>query len=147
MRSVLFHEYARFSGRRSKVNLFWENKPRQSAGVYEASIRRLTALIEMDPSRGQVSYSRQGESRYGLGNERPASLFYKLFLIDVHGRSTRRLCKWVRDGRMHRDFTRHLRSTGKGIDYTQLVEYNTSVHVPTSSCCKDCTETNRRIWC
>jgi len=138
-RSVLFHEYAAFSHRRRAVTLFWENDGRQNKGRYEESIRRLTALVELDPSVDPSSFSRQGEAMYGLGHARPASLFYRLFLIDVHGRSTKPICSWVRDGTMHKDFTRHLRADGKGIDYARLADYNTSAHVRLA-----CTD---RIWC
>ena len=138
VRSVLFHEYALYSARRkaAKVPTFYET-PRP--GVRERSIRRLTALIGLDPNVPADAYSAEEAARYGVGRARPAALFYRLFLIDVHTQTTRPLCPWVRSARMHRDFTKHIRPDGRGIDYSALESYNTSLYVPVG--CSD------RIFC
>ena len=57
---------------------------------------------------------------------RPLALFYQLFLIDVQQRKATQLCPFVRSGAMHRDFQKHLRPDGAGIDYTPLQSYDTS---------------------
>ena len=57
---------------------------------------------------------------------RDLSLFYKLFLIDPKERKAVQLCPFVKTGIMHKDFQKFLRKDGLGIDYSQLLEYDTA---------------------
>ncbi len=56
---------------------------------------------------------------------RTTDLFYKLFLINVKERKARQLCPFVKTGIMHNSFQKYLRPDGIGIDYTNLVEFDT----------------------
>ena len=134
IRSVLFHEYAVFSKRRGKVRQYTEQGTRESGKRKAAALRRLTSLIGIDPSVDPSTFSHREEARYGLGTAREASLFYRLFRIDVNRHTAAPLCGWVRSGQMHRQFTRYLRPDGNGIDYSNLVTFNTSLYTqPTCS--------------
>lgn len=53
-------------------------------------------------------------------------LFYKLFLIDVGQQRTRQLCPFVKSGIMHRSFHKYLRPDGLGLDYSNLIDYDTN---------------------
>ena len=57
---------------------------------------------------------------------RDLQLFYKLFLIDPTRRKASPLCPFVNPGHMHTHFQPHLRPDGKGLDYSQLVNYDTT---------------------
>ena len=47
--------------------------------------------------------------------------FYKVFGIDVRAKTANRnLCNFVQPGIMHRQFMKHLRSDGMGIDYEKI---------------------------
>ncbi len=56
---------------------------------------------------------------------RTTDLFYKLFLINVKERKARQLCPFVKTGIMHNAFQKFLRPDGVGIDYSNLMEYDT----------------------
>lgn len=61
------------------------------------------------------------EVRYGVGNARSLSTFYDTFGIDVKKKYCQKnLCSFVQFGTMHRDFVRHLRPDGMGIDYSKI---------------------------
>jgi hypothetical protein len=121
--SVVFHEYAVKSKRRSKVHMFWENT--KYAGMGQKSLKRATSVIGMAPDIDPASWDHSEIDRYGLGKVRPLSLFYKLFLINTHERKATQLCPFVKSGIMHREFQINLRSDGMGIDYSSLENYDT----------------------
>ena len=123
--SVVFHEYADMSSRRKKIHMFWENTDRH-AGEGQKSLKRATYIIGMAPaSLDKTSFDHTEENVYGIGKVRSLDLFYKLFLIDRQARKTTQICPFVRSGKMHRDFQRHLRPDGLGIDYSKLENYDT----------------------
>lgn len=121
--SVVFHEYADNSKRRKKIHMFWENTGH--AGEGGKSLRRATSVIGMAPDIDASTWDHSELDRYGLGNERDVSLFYKLFLIDPQKRLAASLCPFVTSGVMHRDFQPFLRPDGNGIDYSFLSDYPT----------------------
>lgn len=51
--------------------------------------------------------------------------FYRLFLIDSKKRTAVQLCPFVKSGKMHNSFQRHLKPNGMGIDYAKLHDFNT----------------------
>lgn len=57
---------------------------------------------------------------------RDLSLFYKLFLIDVKERKATQLCPFVKSGLMHNAFQPKVRPDRLGIDYSQLLNYDTA---------------------
>ena len=123
--SVVFHEYADMSSRRKKIHMFWENTDRH-AGEGQKSLKRATYIIGMAPaSLDKTSFDHTEENVYGIGKVRSLDLFYKLFLIDRQARKTTQICPFVRSGKMHRDFQKHLRPDGLGIDYSKLENYDT----------------------
>jgi hypothetical protein len=121
--SVVFHEYAVKSKRRSKVHMFWENT--KFVGMGQRSLKRATSIVGMAPDIDPESWDHSEIDRYGLGTVRPLSLFYKLFLIDTHERKATQLCPFVKSGIMHRDFQGLLRTDGMGINYSLLETYDT----------------------
>jgi len=121
--SVVFHEYAVRSSRRKKVHMFWENTGHQGWG--QKSLKRGTAVIGMAPDMDPADWDHSELDRYGLGPVRNVTLFYKLFLIDVHARKATQLCPFVKSGLMHKAFQPHLRPDGLGIDYSGLENYDT----------------------
>eukprot|EP01031_Cornospumella_fuschlensis_P035407 gene35407-42917_t len=123
VRSVIFHEYASRSARRRKVHMFWENN--KHAGEGQRSIRRATAVVQLAPDLDPTTWDHSELEKYGLGTVRTTSQFYQLFLIDTHERKAVQICPFVKSGIMHRDFTAFLRPDGLGIDYSQLITYNT----------------------
>jgi hypothetical protein len=76
---------------------------------------------DLDPS----TYEHAEEQKYGLGAVRKLDLFYKLFLVDPVKRKAVQLCPFVRSGKMHKEFQKHLRSDGMGIDYSRLEHFDT----------------------
>lgn len=124
--SVVFHEYAQKSSRRHKVHFFWENKGRSNADSM-ASLKRLTALIGMAPD--VVDFDSTDADKYGLGTVRQVDEFYRIFMVDVIKRQAKPLCKFVKSGVMHRDFSAKLRPDGRGVDYALLAEYDTTTAI------------------
>jgi [Skp1-protein]-hydroxyproline N-acetylglucosaminyltransferase len=64
--SVVFHEYADNSKRRSKIHMFWENGGKHQ-GEAGRSLARAMAIIGMAPDMDPASYDHTEEGRYGLG--------------------------------------------------------------------------------
>eukprot|EP01031_Cornospumella_fuschlensis_P023507 gene23507-28513_t len=122
--SVVFHEYADNSARRKKIHMFWENGGH--AGEGQKSLRRATAVIGMAPDVDPKTWDHSEIDKYGLGKVRDLQLFYKLFLIDPTRRKASPLCPFVNPGHMHTHFQPHLRPDGKGLDYSQLANYDTT---------------------
>jgi len=61
------------------------------------------------------------EDIYGLGAVRTPEKFYETFGIDVLKKKAQpHLCRFVADGKMHRQFIPKLRSDGMGIDYSTI---------------------------
>ena len=74
-------------------------------------------LPEVDP----VTLDHREEDRYGAGSVRSLDKFFTTFVIVVHRkRRERHLCSFVQAGKMHRDFQKHLRPDGMGIDYKNI---------------------------
>jgi hypothetical protein len=121
--SVVFHEYAVKSKRRTKVHMFWENT--KHAGEGKKSLLRATSVIHLAEDIDAASWDHSELDRYGIGTDRDYKLFYKLFLIDVQARKATQLCPFVKSGLMHNHFTPHLRPNGLGIDYSQLNNFDT----------------------
>lgn len=120
--SVIFHEYAVNSKRRKGVHAFWEN-PGGKGG--RDAMRRMVAITKMAPDIDPSSYAHEHEELYGLGTERPVELFYKVFGMDVRKKTLPgEMCKFVKSGLMHNTFSPSLRPDGKGIDYSQLTDFN-----------------------
>ena len=121
--SVVFHEYAVNSPRRNKVKMFWENNKHNGEGP--KSLKRATSVIRMNLHINPSEWDHSETNRYGLGTVRDVELFYKLFLIDRENEKATQLCPFVKSGIMHRNFQPHLRPDGLGIDYSQLVDFDT----------------------
>lgn len=64
--SVVFHEYADHSKRRSKIHMFWENSAKHQ-GEGKKSLARATSIIHMAPDIDPASWDHTEEQRYGLG--------------------------------------------------------------------------------
>ena len=79
----------------------------------------------MAPDIDPATWDHSELDRYGLGSVRDLQLFYKLFLIDTHARTSVQLCPLVTSGVMHRDFMPYMRADGNGIDYSPLQNYDT----------------------
>jgi len=122
--SVVFHEYAEKSNRRKKIHMFWENSESHK-GEGQKSLRRSMAVVGMAPDIDPSTYDHSESEKYGLGNVRELSLFYKLFLIDPLARKATQLCPFVKSGIMHKNFQPHLRPDGLGIDYSALNDFDT----------------------
>lgn len=80
----------------------------------------------MAPDLDPNSWDHSELEKYGLGKVRSLDLFYKLFLINPVERKAIQLCPFVKTGIMHNEFQKYLRSDGLGIDYTQLVNFDTA---------------------
>lgn len=115
--SVVFHEYATKSSRRSKIHMFWENSPKHK-GEGVKSLKRLMSIIKMARDIPDAEWDHSEQNRYGIGNVRDLDQFYKLFLIDANKRTSVQLCPFVKSGAMHRQFMPYLRSNRMGIDYS-----------------------------
>ena len=83
---------------------------------------RLLGIVHMNPEVDPAKWDHTEEDRYGLGGVRTPEQFYTTFGIDVVNKVTEdHLCKFVdTGGRMHKEFTPHLRSDGMGIDYSKI---------------------------
>ena len=122
--SVVFHEYAERSSRRKKIPMFWENSAaHRGAGV--KALKRSMSIIGMAPDVPPEEWDHSEIDKYGIGNVRSVDLFYKLFLIDVQARKATQLCPFVKSGKMHNNFQRYLRPDGRGIDYSNLENFDT----------------------
>lgn len=112
-KSIAFHEYATKSSRRNKIPLFWENT-NTYAGEEKKSLKRGLSIIKMANDIPDSEWNHQDIDKYGLGNVRDYSLFYKIFLIDAKNRNSIQLCPIVTSGKLHNDFHKHLREDGLG---------------------------------
>ncbi len=126
--SVVFHEYAERSSRRKKIHMFWENTGHKGEG--QRSLKRATSIIGMAPDVDPSAWDHSEIDKYGLGKVRPLDLFYKVFSIDVKERSAVQLCPFVKTGIMHKQFQKHLRPNGLGIDYGPLQDFDVKKLLP-----------------
>ena len=120
--SICFHHYAEGVNekKRHAVKHFWENSKSFSGSGVKAMFR-LLGIVHMNPEISRERWDHTEEKRYGLGGVRAPELFYDIFGIDVVRKKTEHhLCEFVEGGKMHRDFTSHLRPDGMGIDYSQI---------------------------
>jgi len=123
-RSVCFHHYAvgKNAKARNNVKHFWENG-NMYKGTGKKAMSRLLGIVHMNPEVDPSSWDHTEEDKYGLGGVRTPEKFYKLFGIDVVKKTTQgHLCQFVHEhgGKMHKQFTPHLRSDGMGVDYTNI---------------------------
>ena len=127
--SVAFHPYHR----KSKPPMFWENS-NQHKGEGRKSARRVQELIRMRGTAGTAGavggagayatheYDATESAWYGLGSERHADDFYRVFGVDRDAKKiTKDLCRWSTSGKMHRQLTAHMRPDKKGIDYDSAI--------------------------
>jgi hypothetical protein len=126
---VCYHHYAESPAgheERDQVPTFYENSERyKGSGI--AGMKRLLAIVHMnrpdpaDPTGANASYNRIEEDRYGLGGVRTPEKLLRMLGMNVEKLEMEgHLCKFVREGLMHRLFTPHLRPDGMGIDYTSI---------------------------
>lgn len=122
-RSVCFHHYAvgKNAAIRNKVHHFWENSNRY-AGTGKAAMKRLLGIVHMIPEVDSSEWDHTEEQRYGIGNVRTPEKFYHTFGIHVLDKEIEKhLCSFVDEGgRMHQQFTPHLRADGMGIEYSEI---------------------------
>mmetsp|Transcript_9397 Transcript_9397/g.13940 ORF Transcript_9397/g.13940 Transcript_9397/m.13940 type:complete len:535 (-) Transcript_9397:52-1656(-) len=121
-RSVCFHMYAEGvnKAKRKKVSLFWEH-----ANLYKGAgkdgMRRLKKIIHMGDKHDHNEYNHADEHKYGIGKVREPEKFFETFGIHTDSETTENhLCSFVQSGKMHVDFSRHLRPDGMGIDYGKI---------------------------
>jgi hypothetical protein len=85
------------------------------------AMTRLLGIVHMNPEVDTSTWDHTDEDIYGLGGVRTPEQFYNIFGIDVVEKTTEgHLCKFVAEGRMHKEFTPFLRKDGMGIDYSQI---------------------------
>ena len=108
--------------------MFWEHSEAHK-GEGQKALRRSMAVVRMALDIEEDTYDHTETDKYGLGQVRDVDLYYKLFLINRTERKAVQLCPFVRPGHMHRDFQKHLRPDGLGIDYGKLVNYDTEKYL------------------
>lgn len=83
---------------------------------------RLLGIVHMNPEVPVENWNHTEEDVYGIGAVRKPEKFYEIFGIDVAKKTIEgHLCSFVHEGgKMHREFTPHLRPDGMGIDYSQI---------------------------
>jgi [Skp1-protein]-hydroxyproline N-acetylglucosaminyltransferase len=122
-RSVCFHHYAVGDNARvrAKVHHFWENDNKY-AGTGRKAMKRLLNLVHMNPEDPVDSWDHTDEKLYGVGGVRTPEQFYETFGINVVDKKVQgHLCRFVDlSADMHKQFTKHLRSDGMGIDYNEI---------------------------
>jgi len=121
-RSVCFHHYAQGKNKaaRNKVHHHWENADRYK-GVGIQAMARLLGIVKMNPETSIDKWLHTEEDRYGIGNVRTPEHFYKVFGVDVVKKTTiPNLCNFVKPGVMHKEFMKHLRTDGMGLDYENI---------------------------
>lgn len=122
-RSVCFHHYAvgKNAKIRNKVHHFWENTNKY-AGTGKKAMKRLLGIVHMIPEVDEAEWDHAELETYGIGGVRAPEHFYEIFGIHIHEKKVEgHLCSFVdTGGRMHKDFTPHLRADGMGIDYSKI---------------------------
>jgi len=119
-RSICFHTYASGHEERNKVPHFWQHAQKYQ-GIGRKAMVRLLGLIGMLPEVDPSAWDHREEERYGAGSVRTLEKFFKTFGIDVHKkRCEHHLCTFVQGGTMHKEFQKHLRPDGMGIDYSKI---------------------------
>eukprot|EP00558_Chaetoceros_sp_UNC1202_P003216 CAMPEP_0197243528 /NCGR_PEP_ID=MMETSP1429-20130617/8958_1 /TAXON_ID=49237 /ORGANISM="Chaetoceros sp., Strain UNC1202" /LENGTH=527 /DNA_ID=CAMNT_0042703767 /DNA_START=268 /DNA_END=1854 /DNA_ORIENTATION=- len=126
-RSICFHYYASAdkSGKRNKVNLFWENTStvgREAIQQVEAGgMKRLNGILKMNhPSVGDDEWIHNDEQKYGLGKVRTPEKFFETFGVDVKNRKIEdHLCRFVGKNMMQ-VWKPHLRKDTMGINYDEI---------------------------
>mmetsp|Transcript_798 Transcript_798/g.1750 ORF Transcript_798/g.1750 Transcript_798/m.1750 type:complete len:665 (-) Transcript_798:112-2106(-) len=121
-RSICFHHYANGvnKAKRGKVKTFWEHANKYK-GTGKKAMQRLLGIVRMNPEVNVKEWDHTEEDRYGLGGVRTPEKFYRTFGIDViHKKTEHHLCKFVQPGQMHKEFMKHLRWDGMGINYNEI---------------------------
>ena len=90
--------------------------------VGKKAMARLLGIVHMNPEKPRDSWNHVEEDIYGIGAVRTPEKFYETFGIDVHKKEIQEhLCMFVDEGgKMHKQFTPHLRPDGMGIDYSAI---------------------------
>lgn len=84
-------------------------------------MRRLKRIVHMGDNHDHKDYNHADEQQYGIGAVREPENFFETFGIHVDSETTENhLCSFVQGGKMHLDFTEHLRPDGMGIDYDKI---------------------------
>jgi hypothetical protein len=126
-KSVCFHHYAESKqghAKRDNVPTFWENSERYK-GTGEAGMRRLLAIVHMGVAGPKPvtadSWNHAEEDLYGLGGVRTPEQLLRILGINAKTLEMEaHLCRFVRDGPMHKMLTPRLRPDGMGIDYSNF---------------------------
>ena len=123
--SPCFHYYAARdnTGKRKKVNLFWENSSSFGNGnirkIEKGGMKRLNGIIHMNhPSIPEDSWIHIDEKKYGIGKVRTIQKFLDTFGIDVENHKVEgHLCRFVGKN-MHSIWKQYL--TPMGINYDKI---------------------------
>lgn len=126
--SLIFHEYATNSDRRKKIPTFWENSSKNKFQNDKMGLKRGLSIIKLIDIPYD-DWNHEESDLYGLGNIRKPELFYKLFLIDVTKKKIKPICPFVRWGAMTRHFSKYINETKMGVDYSNLVNFNTQEYL------------------
>ena len=90
-------------------------------GTGKKAMQRLLGIVHMNPEVDVNEWDHAEEDRYGLGGVRTPEKFYEVFGINVHRKVTEHhLCKFVQPGTMHKQFMKHLRWDGMGVNYDEI---------------------------
>jgi hypothetical protein len=124
--SVCFHYYANQdkTGKRGKVNLFWEHSAVFSQGgkvVEKKGMKRLNGILNMNPSSiKDDEWLHLDEDFYGLGKVRTTQKFFDTFGIDTKKQHVQgHLCRFVGKN-MQAKWKPHLRKDTMGINYDEI---------------------------
>ena len=112
-KSVTFHIYDRPAAKRYG---FWSS-PLYSATELTRSESRIKKVLRLDP---EGEYNDTDINKYGLGDQRNISKFYKVFGINFTNSSVRDNCFLTTTGLLHKHLFPYLRSDRMGIDYSSM---------------------------
>eukprot|EP00471_Norrisiella_sphaerica_P011907 CAMPEP_0184500582 /NCGR_PEP_ID=MMETSP0113_2-20130426/45246_1 /TAXON_ID=91329 /ORGANISM="Norrisiella sphaerica, Strain BC52" /LENGTH=553 /DNA_ID=CAMNT_0026889003 /DNA_START=222 /DNA_END=1883 /DNA_ORIENTATION=- len=114
--SVIYHQYLNSPGDK-RPPMFWDNQSSHQNDA-QKSINRVKMLLGISQPPG--TYWDQDIEKYGLGDKRPVSKYFRLFGIDFARRIVKDNCPIVTSFQLHDKMIRHLRPDGKGIDYSNV---------------------------
>ncbi len=124
--SICFHYYASAdkTGKRNKVNLFWEHSSTftQKGNVVEKKgMMRLNGILNMNPPTVKDDeWLHDDEELYGLGKVRSTQKFFDTFGIDTKEQKIEHhLCRFVGKN-MQKKWKPYLRKDTMGIDYDKI---------------------------
>eukprot|EP00551_Chaetoceros_affinis_P007649 CAMPEP_0203666784 /NCGR_PEP_ID=MMETSP0090-20130426/3769_1 /ASSEMBLY_ACC=CAM_ASM_001088 /TAXON_ID=426623 /ORGANISM="Chaetoceros affinis, Strain CCMP159" /LENGTH=579 /DNA_ID=CAMNT_0050530775 /DNA_START=25 /DNA_END=1761 /DNA_ORIENTATION=- len=124
--SVCFHYYASkdTTGKRNKVNLFWEHSrmfSQEGNVVEKKGMMRLNGILNMNPpSVTDDQWLHDDEEFYGLGKVRSTEKFFETFGIHTEEQKIEHhLCRFVGKN-MQKKWKPFLRKDTMGIDYDKI---------------------------